>query len=144
MKVKKMIKKMLINLFYNRVIRYIFFGGLTTLVNVFSFFVLRRFIHIELNTANVISITLAIIFAYLVNSKYVFESGKTKLQKFKEFIKFFGARISTMIIEVAGVYILSELLNLNDMFSKIIIQFIVLVLNYIFSKFFVFNALINE
>ena len=61
------------DLYENSIIRYIFFGGCTTLVNVLSFYVLRTFLHLSLNPANVISIILAILFAYVVNSRYVFQ-----------------------------------------------------------------------
>ena len=51
-----------------------------------------------------------------------------------------GARLVTMVIEVGGVWLLAEILHMNDMLSKFLTQFIVLVLNYIFSKFFVFTT----
>jgi putative flippase GtrA len=131
---------MLHNLYHNKIIRYIFFGGLTTLVNLLSYTFFRFVFHLNINISNIISIILAIIFAYIVNSKYVFESVcKSYKEKIIEFNKFVGARIFTMIIEVLGVYIMTSLLLLNDLFSKILIQFIVLVLNYIFSKIIVFK-----
>ena len=63
---KQWIRKM----YESSVIRYIFFGGCTTMVNLVSFFILRK-LKVELNIANIISIILAILFAYVVNSKYV-------------------------------------------------------------------------
>ena len=65
---KQWIRKM----YESSVIRYIFFGGCTTMVNLVSFFILRK-LKVELNIANIISIILAILFAYVVNSKYVFQ-----------------------------------------------------------------------
>ena len=65
---KQWIRKM----YESSVIRYIFFGGCTTMVNLVSFFILRN-LKVELNIANIISIILAILFAYVVNSKYVFQ-----------------------------------------------------------------------
>ena len=63
-------KKWLKSLYESDVIRYLFFGGCTTMVNMVSFFILRQ-LKIELNIANVISVILAILFAYVVNSKFV-------------------------------------------------------------------------
>lgn len=130
--------------YHNSVIRYAFFGGLTTLVNLVMYFLLTHFTPLgnteELQAAaNTISVFLAIVFAFVTNSKYVFES---EAQGFKahmnEFVKFTGARLSTMIIEVGGVYLFVKVWGFNDMVIKLIIQFVVIVLNYFFSKFLVF------
>lgn len=135
-----LIKENVIKICNNRIVKYIFFGGLTTLVNIFSFFLLRNFSSLSVNIANIISIIIAIIFAYLVNSRYVFETiCKNKTDKLEEFIKFVSARISTMLIEVVGVYMLLEIFKINDYVSKVLIQFVVLILNYIFSKLIVFK-----
>lgn len=89
---------------------------------------------------NTISVVAAILFAYFTNSRFVFESrAETFLGRFREFVKFIGARISTMIIEVGGVWFFAEIVHMNDFIAKIIIQFVVLALNYVFSKFLVFT-----
>lgn len=135
-----MIKNLALYLYNNRITKYIFFGGLTTLVNICSYFALRTFVNLKVNIANTISIIIAILFAYIVNSKYVFMSNCNNIkEKLHEFIKFISARISTMIIEIVGVYILITLFSFDDMVSKILIQFVVLVLNYVFSKVIVFK-----
>ena len=121
-------------------IRYIFFGGCTTLVNLISFTVLR-YVGVNLNLANFISIVLAILFAYIVNSKYVFEdSCETLRDHIRPFIRFIGARIVTMIIEMIGVPFLVETVGLPDLAGKILTNIIVLILNYVFSRFFVFTS----
>ena len=56
------------------------------------------------------------------------------------FCKFISARLVTMVIEVGGVWLLVSVMGLNDMIGKFLTQFIVLILNYIFSKFFVFTT----
>lgn len=136
----KKLKTLILHFYQNDVIRYVFFGGCTTLVNLVCFFVLRK-CRVELNIANLISIITAILFAYVVNSRYVFQD---KCETFKDhirpFCKFISARLVTMVIEVGGVWILVEVCKMNDMAGKFITQFIVLALNYIFSKFFVFTT----
>ena len=136
----KKLKALILHFYQNDVIRYVFFGGCTTLVNLVCFFVLRK-CRVELNIANLISIITAILFAYVVNSRYVFQD---KCQTFKDhirpFCKFISARLVTMVIEVGGVWLLVEVCKMNDMAGKFITQFIVLALNYIFSKFFVFTT----
>lgn len=136
----KKLKALILHFYQNDVIRYVFFGGCTTLVNLVCFFVLRK-CRVELNIANLISIITAILFAYVVNSRYVFQD---KCETFKDhirpFCKFISARLVTMMIEVGGVWLLVEVCKMNDMAGKFITQFIVLALNYIFSKFFVFTT----
>jgi len=133
-------KKLIEKLYGNSVVRYVFFGGCTTLVNLVSFYILRK-LKVELNTANIISIILAILFAYVVNSKYVFQDKCDSLKAhIQPFCKFIGARLVTMVIEVGGVWLLVSVIGMGDMIGKFLTQFIVLILNYIFSKFFVFTT----
>ena len=133
---KQWIRKM----YESSVIRYVFFGGCTTMVNLVSFFVLRK-LNVELNTANIISIILAILFDYVVNSKFVFHDKlETLRDHIRPFCKFISARLVTMVIEVGGVWLLVSVMGMNDMIGKFLTQFIVLILNYIFSKFFVFTT----
>lgn len=134
------IRKMIAWLYGNDVVRYVFFGGCTTLVNLVSFYVLRK-CGLQLTVANIISIIAAILFAYMVNSKFVFQDKcETLRDHIQPFMKFISARLVTMVIEVGGVWLLVEILRMNDMMGKFITQFIVLALNYIFSKFFVFTT----
>ena len=133
---KQFIKKM----YENAIIRYVFFGGCTTMVNLISFFILRK-LNIGLNIANVISIILAILFAYVVNSKFVFQDKcETLLDHIRPFCKFISARLVTMLVEVGGVWLFVSVMDWKDMAGKFVTQFLVLVLNYIFSKFFVFTT----
>ena len=136
----KNMKELIKKLFKQHMIRYVFFGGCTTLVNLVSF-ALLRYAGVPLNPANFVSIVLAILFAYIVNSKYVFEK---KYETLKEhifpFAKFIGARLLTMVIELFGVPFFVERAGLPDLGGKILTNIIVLILNYIFSRFFVFSS----
>lgn len=133
-------KKWILKLYGNDVIRYIFWGGCTTLVNLISFYIMRLW-EIPLMSANVVSIILAILFAYVVNSRFVFHDRcETLKDHVRPFLKFVSARLVTMIIEVGGVWLLAEVMGLQDMFAKFCTQFIVLALNYIFSKFIIFTT----
>ena len=133
-------KQLIKNLYASSVVRYVFFGGCTTLVNLISFYVLRK-LRVGLNIANVISIILAILFAYVVNSRFVFQDKcQTLADHIRPFCKFISARLMTMVIEVGGVWLLVAKLGMNDMVGKFATQFIVLILNYVFSKFFVFTT----
>lgn len=133
-------KKRIVALWNRDAVRYVFFGGCTTLINLVCFWLLRHFTPLSINLSNVISIFLAIIFAFLVNAGFVFHS-KTKGFKGKliEFAKFFGGRLSTMLIEVGGVWLLAEVIRIDEFFAKFSTQFIVFVLNFFISKYFVFR-----
>ncbi|MCI7814523.1 MAG: GtrA family protein [Lachnospiraceae bacterium] len=127
-------------LYRNQTVRYIFFGGCTTLVNLISYAIFRGVLQIDITVANVLSIFLAILFAYVVNKIFVFESKTKGIWEFLgEMAQFIGMRLSTMFIEVFGVVYMSCVWKIPDMISKLMIQVVVLVLNYVFSKIFVFN-----
>ena len=137
---KKTIQGLLKSLYGNDVVRYIFFGGCTTLVNIVSFYVLRR-IAVPLHAANLASIILAVLFAYIVNSKFVFQDRCERLRDhIRPFLKFIGARAVTMAVELLGVWLTADILKMNEMAGKVITQVIVMALNYVFSKFFVFTS----
>ena len=88
---------------YKSIVNYIFFGVCTTLVNVVTYFILYYY-GMGVRPANLISITLSILFAYFVNARYVFNSKAVGFKKvFYELAKFFTARLSTLVIEVFGV-----------------------------------------
>lgn len=124
----------------NPVLKYIFFGGCATLVNLGSYYILRLVTSLDINTANTVSVCIAILFAYFTNATFVFESKAVGFkEKMQEFLKFVSARLLTMVVEVGGVWLMVEQLRMNDYLSKFLIQFIVLALNYIFSKFLIFT-----
>ena len=133
-------KKLILKMYENDVIRYIFWGGCTTLVNLVSFY-LMRIAGLPLMAANIISIILTILFAYVVNSRFVFhDSCETLKDHIQPFVKFISARLVTMVIEVGGVWLLAVVMGFHDMVAKFCTQFLVLVLNYIFSKFLIFTT----
>ena len=140
---KKIISKM-VNIYKEKkeVINYLFFGALTTFINLVVYFVLTSFwldasVNIELGVANVISWVVAVVFAYITNRRYVFESSNEN--KIKEVISFFMARVLTLIVDVLIMLIFVNVLGFNDKIMKIISQVIVIVSNYILSKVFVFK-----
>ena len=134
------IKKMFWTCYNNRVLRYIYYGGLATLVNLGTYGILRHFLGLNVTVANVISVATAILFAYYTNSRFVFETkSATVRERFPEFVKFVSARLSTMVVEVGGVWLMADVLHINDYLAKFVIQFIVLALNYVFSKVLVFK-----
>ena len=128
-------------LFQKEIIRYVIAGGCTTLVNLVSFALLRLLTDLTRSQANIIAILLAIIFAFFANKLFVFKSHSENAWLYiREFISFLAARLLAMLVEVLGTNILCDSFRYNEMLSKIIIQIVVLVINYIFGKCFVFKS----
>lgn len=120
-------------------VRYGVIGVCTTLVNFVIFYLLDTVLGLDANVANVISVVSAVIFAYVTNKLFVFQHRCDSFAALvREAVSFFSARGVTMLIEVGGVFI-ATLLKLDAMLSKIALNVIVLVLNYVFSKWFVFR-----
>ncbi len=120
------------------IISYLFFGVLTTIICLGSFWLMRKFIPtMNENIANIISIVLAVIVAYITNRKYVFTS--TEKNVVKEFLSFCSGRVVTMLFETASFWFFATVLNFNEMIVKIGNSVVVVILNYIISKFLVFK-----
>ncbi len=136
-----MIEKIL-KLLRNETVKYIIIGGCTTAVNFIFFALFYNLLKIGLNLSNFIAISLSIIFAFFANKVFVFNSPFVSyLKTFREFAGFIGGRIVTMLIEILGVWLLVSEFSFNEYISKLFIQIIVLILNYIISKFFVFKKI---
>lgn len=129
---------------FKEIFNYIIVGALTTLVSLVSYFVFSRILNIDkmfyFLLANTLSWILSVLFAYIANKIFVFYSKTLGKEGLKEFIKFVSSRVLTYLIDIALMFIFVKLVGMNNDISKLIIQFIVLVLNYIFSKLLVFAS----
>ena len=94
---------------------------------------------LDIQISNIISWFFAVLFAFITNKKYVFESKKKGKENLAEMIKFYLSRISTLLIDMGVMWLLTAPLNINDKISKILVQFIIVILNYVLSKIFVFK-----
>ena len=122
-------------------LRYLFIGVCTTLVNLIVFTVLCKLVHMDVNLANFISIVTAILFAYVTNKLYVFRSHSASVGELaSECVKFCGARVATMAIEMGGVFLIYNILGFDELIAKCCTQVFVVIGNYFISKFFVFRG----
>ena len=115
---------------------YVVFGTLTTVVNIVVYFVLE-FIGVNYIISNIIAWFLSVLFAYLTNRAWVFESKSPDI--LKEASLFFGGRIFSGVVDTALLYVFIDVLCLGNTFSKIVVEIIITVLNYVFSKLIVFK-----
>lgn len=121
---------------YNEIIRYIIVGVLTTLISISTYALFARLIGFNYLVSSIISWIFAILFAYFSNKIFVFKSNNRILT---ELINFVGYRVLSLFIDILIMFILVEILKIDDLVSKVLVQFIVLALNYIFSKIFIFK-----
>ena len=123
---------------YREMILYIFFGVCTTAINTIFYYLCWDILHIPNVLSTVISWVLAVIFAFVTNKYFVFHS-KNNDNIAKEIVSFFGCRTATGILDVAIMYISVDLLLQNGLLWKIISNILVIIINYVTSKFFIFN-----
>lgn len=124
---------------YKEIVDYVIFGGLTTLVNWAVFFPLFNFCNVEKLTANTIAWIISVIFAYVTNKIFVFHSERKDAGFVAvEFLKFAGGRLFSLGVETLSLWLLSDILSVNTNISKIVVAVIVVILNYVLSKLFIF------
>lgn len=126
---------------YKEIINYLIFGAFCTLVNFASYFLFARLLGIEEVISSGLSWLCSVLCAYITNKLFVFESKtSTKRELIKEIMSFFMARIlSGILCDVGTFALMVKVFNINDIFSKIVTQIMVIIVNYIFSKIFVFK-----
>ena len=127
---------------YREIISYLFFGVLTTVVSLGTYYGLTVMIFdpgdaLQLQAANVISWVAAVTFAYITNRIFVFHSHDRHI--FREAASFYGARVLTLLMDMGIMFVTVTLLHMNDKIAKLIVQVVVTIANYVFSKLLVFR-----
>ena len=117
-------------------ILYVIVGVLTTIVNILVYFLFVN-LHVNYLVSNVLAWFFSVLFAYAANRIWVFESKKSNI--LKEASLFYGGRIFSGIVDTGLMYLFIGILSIGDFTSKIIIQVIVVILNYLISKLIVFK-----
>ena len=141
---------------FKEILLYSFFGILTTLISWGSYYILINFVNFSVTISNILSWILAIIFAFFTNKIYVFKSKDLKfLSVLKEGVKFVASRISTGFLQWLLVPLVTyytqfdevclkiiqntpfsfDFLFTEGIYSKILIEFIMVIINYFFTKF---------
>ncbi len=161
------IGKLIDKFFTREMVLYLVFGVLTTAVNLLTFWLFKKlFISIgwsgvlnsaftslgwekaidflsdgsEYLDANTIAWVAGVLFAFFTNKLFVFESKSWKpAVAAKEFIAFVGARLFSFAVESVMMFVMVSLLNMNELLAKIVVAVIVIILNYVFSKLFIFK-----
>jgi len=126
---------------YKEIINYLIVGGIITVLNYVLYFIFTRLFSIDEIVSNGLAWFFSVLFAYITNKIFVFGSKKKdKKTVLKEISSFFTLRIvSGILCDVGTFALMVKVLGINDLISKIITQIMVIILNYIFSKFIVFK-----
>lgn len=130
-----------VNNTHKEIIRYIIFGILTTIINYISYVILTRIFTVSELYSVAIAWIISIIFAFITNKFFVFNNKNNFI--LKEFALFTGSRVSTLLLDLSLMFILVKVLLFNDLVCKAIINILVIVLNYILSKFLVFKKVVK-
>ena len=121
-------------------ILYIVFGVLTTAINIIAFFACSRLINLGLIPSNIIAWILSVLFAFVTNKIYVFNSKNYNFSVvLRELIDFVISRGATGILDLGLMYLFVSVIGIEDMISKIVINIIVIILNYVLSKLYEFK-----
>ena len=124
---------------YREMIAYLFFGVCTTLVNIAVYYLCRT-LGMSTSAGTIAAWILSVLFAYVTNRYWVFENRAGDAAGiFREILAFFSCRLATGILDLAIMVIFADWLHQNDMAVKIISNVLVIILNYLASKLFIFH-----
>ena len=141
-------KKRIQSLFVNELLAYFFFGLATTLVSILSRLVIYQLTHKEL-LATGLANSIGILFAFITNDTIVFKQARQNWTR--RLVKFSLARLSTFLLDLLFTFlfvtqfphIIGQFVNDNidkvNSIETVISQFLIIILNYIFSKVFIFK-----
>ena len=125
---------------HKEVLLYLFFGGLTTVISIAAFALFYQLLGLNELIANVLSWILAVLFAFFTNRIWVFSAPTNGAGEFlRQMLSFFGGRLATLIVEELILLVFVTWLALPAVPVKIMAQVVVVVLNYVISKLFVFR-----
>lgn len=126
---------------HRQVIAYLFFGVVTTIINILAFCLCHYGLKMSYMSANVVSWILAVLAAYITNKLWVFESHTgSKRKSIGEGLLFYFFRIVTLGTENGILFLMIDMMGANTLLSKIIANITTVVLNYVFSKLIIFKA----
>lgn len=121
-------------------INYLVFGVLTTLVNIICYGLLAKILHMDFKLATTIAWIVSVLFAFITNKLYVFNSRSFEAKTLiKEFLSFIFFRFLSYLIDLGTMIFLVDWLKQDDLFAKIAANVIVVIVNFFASKLFIFK-----
>lgn len=127
---------------YKGFLLYVVFGVATTVVNIAVYWLAAYLMQFGTILSTVVAWGVAVLFAYFTNRKWVFQSLEKSLPEvMKEIVSFFVCRLATGVIDLLCMYIFVDVLKFNDVMIKVSTNILVIILNYVASKLFVFKRI---
>ena len=130
---------------YKELMMYVIFGVATTAVN-WVVYTICISLSVDMTLSNAIAWVISVLFAFITNKIFVFESKETQpLKVLREGLSFFGSRIATGLLEIIFPSLLFTLglnqsfFGIKGLWAKAVVSVLVIILNYIFSKWLVFR-----
>lgn len=125
---------------YREALLYLIFGGLTTLINIIAYVLLAPGLSLDVTFSTAVAWVISVIFAYLTNRRWVFQSkASTAKQLLLEAGAFFGGRVFSGLLDIGMMYLFAQRLGFNDLVIKVLSNIVVIILNYVISKWIVFR-----
>lgn len=125
---------------YQEIILYLFFGALTVAVNTICYELAYEYIGWSNLASTLIAWLIAVIFAFFTNKNFVFQQQKqTSGQKNREFLSFISCRAATGVLDVLIMLVAVDVHHGNSMLWKTISNVVVIVINYVASKYLIFK-----
>jgi putative flippase GtrA len=130
---------------YRELISYLFWGVATTVVNYLVYFLCTRAFSINHLVANAVAWVAAVVFAFVVNKLLVFESKSWRISTvLPELWKFVSARILSGVMETGLLLVCVDFLHMDDGIVKLAAGVLVVIINYVLSKLFIFRRTPNN
>ena len=125
---------------HREIVSYVFWGVMTTAVNYVTYLLLTKGFHVYYLTSNVIAWTVSVLFAYFVNKLFVFQSRDWAWRvALRELWQMVASRIFSLGLETGILWLFVEKLLLNEFIVKLAANVLVVIVNYVLSKFIIFN-----
>ena len=125
---------------YKSIILYMVFGAGTTMVNIVTYYVMYDLLSAPNVPSDIAAWITSVLFAFVTNRWYVFEQTDNSVRRLaRDFVSFVGCRLATGVMDVAIMYLSVDVMGWNGLVWKLISNAIVVILNYIASKYFIFK-----
>lgn len=125
---------------YYDILAYLFFGGLTTVINYLVYLPCYNLAGLSASVSNMIAWVVSVAFAFLTNKPFVFKSHDWSAKVIvPELTKFVGCRVGSGLLETGTLFLTVDLLDWNGNWIKLIVSVLVVILNYFGSKLLVFR-----
>ncbi len=125
---------------YQEGILYLFFGVATTVVNYLVYFVFREYFSFNYLFVNFLAWFCSVLFAFVTNKLWVFRSkNRSRKDLLREVVLFYWYRILSLGIDMISMWLLVSIMNQSEFLSKTFTQVLIVALNYVFSKAFIFK-----